>query len=131
LAIGLPTSRASEFFHFCLAVSLLLCLGLSAVLLYSRPERRRFSECIYAALSAVATLYVMLFVYLAVVLIVAGLNGALFVFMAFAMALPFVIALAFAGASLGYVIQKSAARTPAAWTGLAGSRAARETTRQA
>jgi len=109
-AVGLSTRALSDFFHFLLAVSLPWCLGFVTVLLFCRLDRRAFSECLNAALSAVASLYIVVLLYSAVMLVALG-PYSFMILMSAVMALPFVIALAFAGASLGYLIQKGSRRS--------------------
>jgi hypothetical protein len=117
-AVGLSTYALGGFFHFFLAVSLPLCLGFVTVLLFCRLDRRPFSECLHAALSAVASLYILVLLYSAVMLVAVG-PYSLMILMSAVMALPFVIALAFAGASLGYLIQKRSRRSATGAMGLA------------
>jgi hypothetical protein len=72
----------------------------------------------YAALSAVASLYIVVLLHSAVMLVALG-PYSLMILMSAVMALPFVIALAFAGASLGYLIQKRSRRSATGAMGLA------------
>ena len=111
-AIGLFTYALGDFFHFFLAASLPFCLGFVTVLRYCRLDRRTFSECLHAALSAVASLYIVVLLYSAVMLVALG-PYSFMILMPAVMALPFVIALAFARASLGYLIQKGSRRSAA------------------
>jgi hypothetical protein len=90
-------------------------LGFVTVLLFCRLDRREFSECLHAALNAVASLYIVVLLYSAVMLVALG-PYSFMILMSAVMALPFVIALAFAGASLGYLIQKGSRRSAAGAT---------------
>jgi hypothetical protein len=92
-ATALPTYTLGDFFHFSLAVSLPLSLRFAAVLLYSRLERRAFRECLHTALSAVASLYIVVLLSSAVMLVALG-PYSFVMLMSAVMALPFVIALA-------------------------------------